>query len=116
MADVTLWHNPRCSKSRAALKLLEEAGATITLRLYLQDPPSRTELAALQAALGRPAIDMVRTGEAAFREAGLSKTYPEARLLDAMAAHPALIERPVAIRGDRAVIGRPPEAVLSLLP
>ena len=115
MAEVTLWHNPRCSKSRTALKLLEDAGATVAVRLYLQDPPSLADLAAVHKALGRPAIDMVRTGEAAFRAAGLSKTDADAALLQAMADHPILIERPVAIRGGRAVVGRPPEDVLTLL-
>ena len=116
MADVTLWHNPRCSKSRAALTLLEKAGAAVTVRRYLEDAPTLAELTALHRALGRRAIDMVRTGEAAFRDAGLSKSSDDDTLLQAMADHPILIERPVAIRGVRAVIGRPPEAVLTLLP
>ena len=116
MADVTLWHNPRCSKSRAALKLLEEAGARVTVRRYLEDAPTRAELETLHRALDRPAIDMIRTGEPAFRAAGLSKSSDDAALCQAMADHPILIERPVAIRGTRAVIGRPPEAVLTLLP
>jgi arsenate reductase len=116
VADVTLWHNPRCSKSRAALKLLEDAGASVSVRRYLEDAPTLAELTALHRALGRPVLDMVRTGEAAFRVAGLTKSSDDDALLQAMADHPILIERPVAIRGDRAVIGRPPEDVLSLLP
>lgn len=116
MADVILWHNPRCSKSRAALKLLEDAGVAVTVRRYLEDAPTLAELTALHRALARPALDMVRTGEAAFRAAGLTKGASDDMLLEAMAEHPILIERPVAIRGARAVIGRPPEAVLSLLP
>ena len=113
---ITLWHNPRCSKSRQALALLEEAGADVTVRLYLQDPPTRAELEAVRAALGHPpVIEMMRPKEAEFNTAGLSKTDDDATLLQAMADHPKLIERPVAIRDGRAILGRPPEHVLDLL-
>ncbi|MFX0547038.1 arsenate reductase (glutaredoxin) [Roseovarius sp. S1116L3] len=111
---ITLWHNPRCSKSRAALALLEEH-AEVTVRLYLKDAPSEAELRAAHALLGGPVIAMMRKGEAAFKEAGLTKDSPEDALFAAMAAHPILIERPLAMTEDRAVMGRPPEAVLSLL-
>lgn len=113
--DVTLWHNPRCSKSRAALALLEEHGATLTLRRYLDDAPSLEELQAAQAALGLSAIDMMRSKEPAFKALGLSKDMPDATLLAAMAQEPKLIERPIAFVGDKAVIGRPPDRVLKLL-
>lgn len=112
---ITLWHNPRCAKSRAALKLLEEHGAEITVRRYLDDPPTAEELRHLLRTLGIGAKDLMRTKEKTFAEAGLSETDPEDRLIAAMAAHPILIERPVAIQHDRAVIGRPPERVLDLL-
>lgn len=113
---ITLWHNPRCSKSRQALALLEEAGAKITVRRYLEDAPTLAELTALRAALGAPpVVDMMRTGEKRFKELGLTKTSAEADLMAAMAAHPILIERPVALQGTRAIIGRPPENVLSLV-
>lgn len=113
---ITLWHNPRCSKSRAALALLEEAGADIVVRRYLEDTPSLDELKAVQAALGNPpVIEMMRPKEPEFKTAGLSKTDDDATLLQAMAAHPKLIERPIAIKDGRAVLGRPPEDVLSLL-
>ena len=113
---IILWHNPRCSKSRQALALLEEAGAELTIRRYLDDPPSLSELEAVHTALGTPpAIDMMRPKEAEFKAAGLSKTDDERTLLQAMADHPKLIERPVAIKGTRAIIGRPPERVLDLL-
>lgn len=112
---VTVWHNPRCSKSRGALALLEERGAEITVRRYLDDPPSREELEELLDKLGTgDPRELVRTGEKAYREEGL-RDADRGGLLDAMATHPILIERPVVIRGDRAVIGRPPERALELL-
>ena len=112
---ITLWHNPRCSKSRQTLALIEETGTEVRIRRYLEDAPSADEIAAAQQALGLPLIDMVRTGEKAFKEAGLSKTSNDGTLLAAMVAHPILIERPIAFKGRKAVIGRPPEAVLDLL-
>jgi len=112
---IEFWHNPRCSKSRDALKLLEKRGAEVTVRRYLEEAPTAQELRALQAHLGLPAVEMMRVKEARFRELGLSKTDDDAALLAAMAENPVLIERPVAIEGTRAVIGRPPERVLELL-
>ncbi|MEQ5825975.1 arsenate reductase (glutaredoxin) [Sulfitobacter sp. NFXS29] len=112
---ITLWHNPRCSKSRQALALIEEAGVDVSLRRYLEDAPTRVEIIAARDALGLPAIEMMRTGENLFKELGLTKESPEETLIDAMAAHPILIERPIAFRQSGAVIGRPPEAVQRLL-
>ncbi len=112
---ITFWHNPRCSKSRAALKLLEDAGAKLTIRRYLDDPPTREELDKVLHKLGLPASALIRTGEAAYRDLGLDGQTPDDELLDAMAEDAILIERPIAIHADRAVIGRPPEDVLSLL-
>ena len=111
---ITFWHNPRCSKSRQALALLE-GKAGIALRRYLEDAPDEAELRRVHALLGRPVIDMVRRGEPEFKAAGLSPDASDDALFAAMAAHPKLIERPVAVSADRAVIGRPPEAVLDLL-
>ncbi len=109
MERIELWHNPRCSKSRAAHELL---GGQVKVRLYLQDPPSRAELEDVLAKLGTDdPRSIVRTGEAAY--SGLEKASRD-ELLDAMAAHPELIERPIAVLGDRAVLGRPPERVLDL--
>ncbi|MCT4369787.1 arsenate reductase (glutaredoxin) [Yangia mangrovi] len=110
-----LWHNPRCSKSREALALLEEKGARPKVRRYLEDAPTYDELKAAQAALGVSAIEMVRTKEAEFKAAGLSRDSDDEALLRALAETPKLIERPVAFAGSRAVIGRPPERVLELL-
>ena len=109
------WHNPRCSKSRSGLALLEENGAEPRVRKYLEDAPSEDELRAVQAKLGIAAIDMMRPGEKRFRELGLNKAMPDDTLIRAMAENPILIERPIAIRGDKAAIGRPPENLLTLL-
>jgi arsenate reductase (glutaredoxin) len=108
---ITLWHNPRCSKSRAALALIEAEGLPVKLRRYLEDAPDTEELRQAQAALGGRVIDMMRKGEARFRDLGLAAESDDATLLQAMAENPILIERPIAFRGNRAVIGRPPEAV-----
>lgn len=115
MDTVTIYHNPRCSKSRAALALLQERNVPVRVVEYLKDPPSRSVLAALRKQLGLAPAEWIRTGEAAFKQAGLGKDSPEGVLLDAMAAYPILIERPIAVRGDRAVVGRPPARVLELL-
>jgi len=112
---ITYWHNPRCSKSRAGLALLEEGGAEVEVRLYLKDAPSLEEIKSVHTALGASVIDMMRTGEKTFKDQGLSKDSSDADLLAAMAAHPILIERPIAIKGTRAVIGRPTKAIESLL-
>jgi len=111
---LTLWHNPRCSKSRQALQLLEEAGAKPKLRLYLKEPPNEDEMMLLLAALSKPASEIVRRGEAIFKENSLKHASEDA-LLAAMIKHPILIERPIAVLGDKAVVGRPPEDVLKLL-
>lgn len=112
---ITLWHNPRCSKSRQALALLEESGAEVSVRLYLKDTADTQEIEQLQSALGIATLDMMRKGEKAFKNAGLGKDSSEADLRAAMQAHPILIERPIAVKDGKAIIGRPPENVLSLL-
>jgi arsenate reductase len=112
---ITLWHNPRCSKSRAALALLEAQGVALTVRRYLEDAPDVAELRRVQALLQRPVIEMMRPCEPAFKAAGLARNTDDATLLAAMAAHPILIERPIAMTQTRAVIGRPPEDILTLL-
>ncbi|OUS35244.1 arsenate reductase (glutaredoxin) [Rhodobacterales bacterium 56_14_T64] len=112
---ITYWHNPRCSKSRGGLALLQEHDVTIEIRLYLQDPPSLAEIKQAQAALGVSAIHMMRAKDQLFKDLRLSKDASDAELREAMAAHPALIERPIAIAGDRAVIGRPTEKIEMVL-
>ena len=112
---LTLWHNPRCSKSRQALALLEERGVAVTVRRYLEDSPDAAEIRALRDKLGLPVIEMMRMQEPDFKAAGLGRDSDEDDLIAAMAATPKLIERPVLISEARAVIGRPPERVLDLL-
>lgn len=110
-----IWHNPRCSKSRQTLALLREHGETPVIRLYAEDVPTGDELREVCAALGIAPIRLMRTGEALFRELGLTRTDPDEALIAAMAAHPALIERPVVLKGGKAALCRPPEAVLEIL-
>ena len=112
---VTVWANPRCSKSRGAEALLAERGVEVERVLYLVEPPSRAELERVLHLLGTedPRV-LVRSGEPAYRELGLDGA-DRAALLDALATHPELIERPVVIRGERAVVARPPERLLELL-
>ncbi len=115
MGDITIFHNPRCSKSRAALALLEERGVDATVVEYLKDSPSRDDLEAIMGLLGiEDPRAMMRTGEDAYTQLDLDGASRD-ELLDAMAANPVLIERPIVVRGDRAVIGRPAEKVLDLL-
>jgi len=112
---LTIWHNPRCSKSRETLALLTARGLDPVVRNYLQDPPTAAEIGAALKALGLPARDLLRKGEPAFRELGLSPDMAEADLIAAMAANPGLIERPVVFKDGRGAVGRPPEAVLAIL-
>jgi arsenate reductase len=112
---ITIWHNPRCSKSRQALALLEGRGKEVQVRRYLEDAPSVEELRLTRDTLGLRAIEMMRTGEALFRELGLSKSDDDEALIAAMAENPKLIERPVVFANGQARIGRPPEAVLEIL-
>jgi arsenate reductase len=112
--DVTIWHNPRCSKSRGALALLAELGVEPSVVRYLDVAPSRAELEDVLRRLGtEDPRAIIRTGEPAYRELGLADAGRDA-LLDALAAHPVLIERPIVLAGDRAVVARPPERVHDL--
>jgi arsenate reductase len=110
-----LLHNPRCSKSRAARALLEERGVSFAERRYLEEPLTREELQDLARRLGSPPGEWVRRGEPAFKEAGLTLDSGDEALIDAMVRHPILMERPIVVRGARAVVGRPPEQVLELV-
>jgi arsenate reductase len=114
MSDLTIWHNNRCTKSRQTLALLAEHGVEPDVVSYLETPPSRSELVRVVGLLGGDPRVLVRKGEPEYRELGLATADDDA-VLDALAAHPRLIERPVVIRGDRAAIGRPPDRVLDLL-
>ena len=111
----TLWHNPRCSKSRATLALLQDQGIHPVIRLYLDDAPSSAELTTLLHQLDITARALLRSGEDAYKEGGLDNPQlTEADLILAMVQHPKLIERPIAVFNGQARIGRPPEQVLEL--
>ena len=111
---VRVYHNARCSKSRSACQLLEGRGATLEIVEYLKSPPSRDELADVLRKLHMCAAEIVRKGEDVFKSDYAGRELSEDEWLDALVAHPILIERPIVVRGERAVIGRPPEKVLEL--
>jgi arsenate reductase len=112
---ITIWHNPRCSKSRQALALLEEAAVELEVLKYLESPPTRKELRATLDKLQMKPPELVRRGEAIFKTLELSDNSSNEEWLTAMIEHPILIERPVIISQSQAVIGRPPENALMLL-
>lgn len=116
MSDFTIYHNPRCSKSRQTLALLQQRGIEPDVVLYLEQPPSKKLLKELLQKLGISARDLLRRGEDEYKTLGLSDTgLSESQLIDAMHTHPQLIERPIVVRGVHARLGRPPENVLELL-
>lgn len=115
MSAITIYHNPRCSKSRQTLALLEERGVQPKVVLYLETPPSASEITALLKKLGMTASQFVRRGEDDYVAAGLTRESSEKDIVAAMARHPRLIERPIVVRGNKAVLGRPPENVLALI-
>ena len=115
MSEFTIYHNPRCSKSRNTLALLQENGIEPQVILYLETAPDEGEISALLDKLGISAAQLVRRGEEAYKASGLGADSSDAELIAAMARHPKLIERPVVVRGDKAVLGRPPENVLALI-
>lgn len=115
MSTVTIYHNPRCSKSRAACELIAARGVEASVIDYLTNPPTRDELSRLLGKLGMRASEIVRRGEAVFSEHYAGRQLSDEQWLDALLAHPILIERPIVVCGDRAVIGRPPQKVLELL-
>ena len=113
---VTIYHNPRCSKSRQALQLLRDRGVEPEIVEYLKTPPSADELDAVLAKLGIEPRTLMRTKEAAYREAGMADGGLSRRAqIDLMVANPIVIERPIVVNGARAALGRPPESVLSIL-
>lgn len=114
--NVKILHNPRCSKSRATLQLLQDQGIEPEIKLYLELPPDAEELRAILGLLDRSARELMRKGEAEYRELGLAdESLGEDQLIDAMVTHPRLIERPVVLANGRAAVGRPPESVLDIL-
>ena len=114
-SSITIYHNPRCGKSRSTLALLEKKGIQPHIIEYLKTPPTKEELRSILKKLGIKPAQIVRKGEEVFKERFAGKTLSDEQLLDALAKNPILIERPIMVKGDRAVIGRPPENVLELL-
>ena len=112
--DMVMYHNPRCSKSRATLKLLQERGVEPKIIEYLKTPPNASRLKELLALLDMAPRDLMRKGEAPYKDLGLAEA-DDAALIAAMVEHPILIERPIVVTGGKARLGRPPEQVLELL-
>ena len=115
MANVTIWHNPRCSKSRNAATLLEEKGIDAEVVKYLDTPPTKEELVEVLKMLGISARELMRTKEAIYKELNLKEETNEDKLIEAMVANPKLIERPIVIKEGQAAIGRPIENIIDLL-
>ncbi|WP_178862424.1 arsenate reductase (glutaredoxin) [Thiomicrorhabdus cannonii] len=117
MTQATIYHNPRCSKSRETFKLLEARGVQVNEVRYLETPPSRPELKQLCEMLNLKPLQIIRTKETLFKELGLSTQddRDDEAWLSILAEHPQLIERPIVVIGKRAAIGRPPENILALL-
>lgn len=112
----TIYHNPRCSKSRASLAMLETKGINPTIIKYLDTPPSKTELAEILDKLGLQAEQIVRKGESLFTELGLkSKKLSNEEWIEVLTQNPKLIERPIVVNGNKAAIGRPIERVIDIL-
>jgi arsenate reductase (glutaredoxin) len=113
---VTIWHNPRCGKSRQTLELLRRKGIEPAIREYLKEPPSKAEVEKLIDLLGGDAKDLIRDGEPEFKSLGKKKAdLGKAEIAKVIAQHPVLLQRPIVVAGKRAAIGRPPEAVLPLV-
>ena len=116
MSNIQILHNPRCSKSRQTLALLEEKGIEPEVIKYLDTPPTATELKAILQTLGISARDLLRKGEDDYKALNLKdRSLSEEALIEAMVEHPKLIERPIVIKGNKARLGRPPESVLDII-
>jgi arsenate reductase (glutaredoxin) len=114
--SITIWHNPRCGKSRRTLELLRKKGVEPTIREYLKQPPSKAEVEKLIAMVGGEPGELIRDGEPEFKALEKKKAdLGKADIAKAIAQHPVLLQRPIVVAGKRAAIGRPPEAVLPLL-
>ncbi len=111
MAEITVFHNPRCSKSRAAMATLEDAGVEAEVVRYLDTPPDRATLESIVAKLEDPVESLVRTGDAKSNGVALPDITDSGAVVELLVAHPELMERPVLVKGDRAIIGRPTERV-----
>ena len=113
---VTIYHNPRCSKSRKTLEIVQAAGVDPEIVLYLRDTPKADEIVALAGKLGMPVADLLRRGESEFKNAtDLPEISDDAALAAWLVEHPSVLQRPIVVDGDKAIIGRPPENVEALL-
>jgi arsenate reductase len=115
MDKVTIWHNPQCSKSRAAMEILKENKLQSDVVKYLKDTPSITEIKNVLNMLGLSARELMRTKEDIYKELDLANENDEEKLIEAMAKNPKLIERPIIIKGNKAIIGRPTERIAEFL-
>lgn len=115
MSDFTIYHNPRCQKSRQTLNLLNEKGINPEIIEYLKEVPSKEDLKKVLSKMNKSPRDILRKGEQVFKEKFKGKEFTDAEWLDILVENPKLIERPIVVRGNRAVIGRPPENVLELI-
>ncbi len=112
---IKIYHNPRCTKSRQGVEILEKSGEEFEVIKYLEEIPTKDELRKVLGYLNIPAEDLLRKNEAVWKENYRGKLLKEEEILDAMIANPKLIERPIVIKGNKAVIGRPTEKILDLL-
>ncbi len=115
MAEVTIYHNPRCSKSRQTLALLEENKIDVRIVNYLEAPPTADELKEIISLLSVSAFDIVRTGEAEYKEAGIDASSSDESVINAIVNAPKLMQRPIVVGNQEAIIGRPPENVMRLI-
>ena len=112
---LTIYHNPRCSKSRETLKIINEAGTEVKVVEYLNEIPTKEELVSLLKKLNLSAQDIIRKGEPVYKELYKGKELSESEWIEAMSQHPKLIERPIVVNGDQAILGRPPQNVIKLI-
>ncbi|MDD5372825.1 MAG: arsenate reductase (glutaredoxin) [Sulfurimonas sp.] len=115
MSEITIWHNPKCSKSREAMEILNNGGYEASVVKYLEDSPDEVQIREVLKMLGVSARELMRTKEELYTELNLADELDEDKLILAMVKHPKLIERPVIIKGSRAIIGRPSEKIIKFL-
>ncbi len=112
---LTIYHNPRCSKSRETLNIIKESGTEVEIVEYLNHVPTRSDLKDILSILKVSAAEIIRKGEPIYKELFKGKELTEDQWIEAMVAHPKLIERPIVVKGDRAILGRPPQNVIALI-
>lgn len=112
---ITIYHNNRCRKSREGLEILENSGNPFEIKKYLEEVPTKKELQLLISKLGIKPVELVRKNEAIWKEKFKDRTLTDTQIIDALIEYPKLIERPIVVNGDKAIIGRPPESILNIL-